>query len=284
MDWTRVPEMGRAWEETLFGGEVKPINCRVDGGAGIGISDWPPRGSEGDVGGGIWWGVPMHWIENLFQKSTWKGRSHIEGDGQADWLKIPRTGACSVYINFFTTMTPAEARRVEEEEMRMEVEKVKVMPPEKVRVVGMGDREEKRTVETIGTLEEIAPKQRISDSVGDEGSMSKNKSEKGARKTTQLARNRRQKPKYSTNTPREEYPAPYSATDNSPAGLTATSFPNAKAPIFTKTKSLIATLPTLPTSRDDSEEDRASWLTVSRLYAYTEGRRVFECDDGNIDM
>ena len=152
MDWTRVPEMGRAWEETTLGGEVQPINWRVDGGCGIGTADWPPRGSAGDVERRVWWGVGMSYIESLFQKSTWmerevvatKGKQDIFADGVADWLKIPRNGACSLYINFFTTMTSSEARRVKEEEAHEALEKAREMPPDKVRVKGSGGKEEKR--------------------------------------------------------------------------------------------------------------------------------------------
>ena len=145
LDWRRPPECGKAWEQTLFGGEVQPVNNRVDGSHGVGVADWPPRGTEGDPERRVWYTVPMTYIECLFQRGTWDAR----GKGlEAGWLKVPRTGASSFYVNYFTTMASSEGLRVEREELSELVRCVGEQPPAKVRLTRAGDKEERRPDES----------------------------------------------------------------------------------------------------------------------------------------
>ena len=141
LNWRRPPECGKAWEATMFGGEIQPVNNRVDGSHGIGVCDWPPKGSDGDAERRIWYTVPMSYIEGLFQKSTWERKHKME-----DWdaFHVPRTGATSLYCNYFTTMPYSEDRRVAHEELRELIANVTEQPPPKMRMVYGGGKEEKR--------------------------------------------------------------------------------------------------------------------------------------------
>ena len=141
LDWQRPPECGKAWEQTMFGGEIQPINNRVDGSHGIGTSDWPPHGSGLDPERRTWYTVPMTHIEKLFQKSTWHRPYSLK-----DWrtFHIPRTGAISLYINCFTTMPWSEGRRVAHEEIRDLIATVTEQPPPKIRMISSGAKEEHR--------------------------------------------------------------------------------------------------------------------------------------------
>ena len=141
MDWQRPPECGKAWEQTMFGGEIQPVNNRVDGSHGVGMSDWPPKGSDVDPERRIWYTIPMTYIEKLFQTTTWEGRRY----GLQDWdaFHIPRTGATSLYINYFTTMPYSEDQRVAHEELKELIATVTEQPPPKMRMVSGGGREAK---------------------------------------------------------------------------------------------------------------------------------------------
>ena len=141
MDWQRPPECGKAWEQTMFGGEIQPVNNRVDGSHGVGTSDWPPKGVDVDPERRVWYTIPMTYIEKLFQKTTWERRYNLE-----DWdvFHIPRTGATSLYINYFTTMPYSEDQRVAHEELRELITSVTEQPPPKMRMVSGGGKEAKR--------------------------------------------------------------------------------------------------------------------------------------------
>ena len=134
-------ELGRAWEETMFGGEVSPINNRVDGSHGIGTSDWPPRGSFDDSERRIWHTVSMDYIERLFQMETWQRVYDLR---QWRIFNIPRDGATSLYLNYFTTMAQDEEERVAKEAIAELEELEKAQPAKKKRVTGSGKTEDHR--------------------------------------------------------------------------------------------------------------------------------------------
>ena len=140
LDW-QVSECGRAWEETMFGGQIAPINNRIDGSHGIAISDWPPRGTQHDPERREWNTVSMHYIEKLFQKSTWQRPFNLR-----DWriFNVPRDGATSHYINSFTTMAEDEEERVAREEYAEAVALANAQPAKKKRVKATGRMEEQR--------------------------------------------------------------------------------------------------------------------------------------------
>ena len=143
MDW-QESECGRAWEQTMFGGHITPINNRVDGSHGIAISDWPPRGTEGDAERRVWNTISMRYIEKLFQMNTWKASYSLR-----NWrfFNIPRDGAESLYINSFTTMSANEEQRVAREELAEIVALANAQPAKKKRVKATGRMEECRPKE-----------------------------------------------------------------------------------------------------------------------------------------
>ena len=140
LDW-QESECGRAWEQTMFGGHVAPINNRVDGSHGIAISDWPPRGTQNDDERRVWNTIPMHYIEKLFQMSTWKRSFNL-----MNWriFHVPRDGATSLYINSFTTMSANEEERVAKEELAEAIALANAQPAKKKRVKASGKTEERR--------------------------------------------------------------------------------------------------------------------------------------------
>ncbi len=140
LDW-QESECGRAWEQTMFGGHVAPINNRVDGSHGIGISDWPPHGTQNDPERRVWTTISMRYIEKLFQMSTWQRFYSLQ-----DWriLNIPRDGATSLYINSFTTMSESEEQRVAREELAEIIALANAQPAKKKRVKATGRMEEQR--------------------------------------------------------------------------------------------------------------------------------------------
>ena len=140
LDW-QESECGRAWEETMFGCHVAPINDRVDGSHGIGICDWPPRGTQNDEERRVWTTVSMCYIEKLFQMSTWQHSFSLQ-----NWriFHIPRDGATSLYINSFTTMDKTEEQRVANEELAEAVALAKAQPAKKKRIKATGKMEEQR--------------------------------------------------------------------------------------------------------------------------------------------
>lgn len=140
LDW-QESECGSAWEETMFGGHIAPINNRVDGSHGIGISDWPPRGTQNDPERRIWNTISMRYIEKLFQMSTWRHFFRLQ-----NWrdFNVPRDGATSLYINSFTTMSNNEEQRVAKEELAEAVALANAQPAKKKRVKATGKTEEQR--------------------------------------------------------------------------------------------------------------------------------------------
>ncbi len=148
----------------MFGGEISPINHRIDGSHGIGTTDWPPRGRRDDPDRRIWFTVSMEYIEHMFQMETWRQSFDLK-----EWrvFNIPRDGAISLYINSFTTMSWEEEQRVAKEEIAELVSLENEQPAKKKRITGEGKTEERRLgdEEVIGqAIEE--QEQRLS---GDEG-------------------------------------------------------------------------------------------------------------------
>lgn len=140
LDWSES-ECGRAWEETMFGGQIAPINNRVDGSHGISISDWPPRGTDNDPERRVWNTISMRYIEKLFQMRTWQSPFSLQ-----NWriFDIPRDGATSLYINSFTTMSGSEEQRVARAELAEAVALANAQPAKKKRVKATGKMEEQR--------------------------------------------------------------------------------------------------------------------------------------------
>lgn len=140
LDW-QESECGRAWEETMFGCHVAPINNRIDGSHGIGICDWPPQGTQNDKERRVWTTISMRYIEKLFQMSTWQRSFSLQ-----NWriFNIPRDGATSLYINSFTTMSESEEQRVASEELAEAVALANAQPAKKKRIKATGKMEEQR--------------------------------------------------------------------------------------------------------------------------------------------
>ena len=140
LNWNES-ECGRAWEETMFGGHLQPINRRVDGSHGIAIADWPFGGTVEDPQNYRWYTVSMDYIEHMFQMSTWQRQFDLK-----DWriFNVPRDGATSLCINSFSTMNPSEEERVAKEEMADLIAHSKEEPPKKKRETALGDAEELR--------------------------------------------------------------------------------------------------------------------------------------------
>lgn len=140
LDW-HESECGRAWEETMFGGQIQPINRKVDGSHGIATADWPFGGRDEDPQNYRWWTVSMKYIEHMFQMSTWRRSFKL-----TDWriFNIPRDGATSLYINSFSTMNPSEEERVAKEELADLVAQSSEEPATKKRVMALGETEERR--------------------------------------------------------------------------------------------------------------------------------------------
>ena len=138
---TQESECGRAWEETMFGGQIAPINNRVDGSHGIGISDWPPRGTQNDPERRVWNTISMRYIEKLFQMNTWRGSYSLKS-----WrvFNISRDGATSLYINSFTTMSANEEQRVAKQDLAEAIALANAQPAQKKRVKATGRMEDQR--------------------------------------------------------------------------------------------------------------------------------------------
>lgn len=125
----------------MFGGHIAPINNRVDGSHGIGIADYPPRGTQNDPERRVWNTISMRYIEKLFQMSTWQRSYNLQ-----NWrdFNVPRDGAVSLYINSFTTMPASEEQRVAREELAEAVALAHAQPATKKRVKARGKMEEQR--------------------------------------------------------------------------------------------------------------------------------------------
>lgn len=142
LDWNES-ELGRAWEQTIFGGHLQPTNGRVDGSHGIAVADWPfgESAREPSPESHRWWSVGMDYVSWIFRKETWEKARDLRTE--RGWLRVPRMGATSLCINSFTTMRPDEEWRVAREEARA---LGREEPARKKRVKALGEVEETRVV------------------------------------------------------------------------------------------------------------------------------------------
>ena len=108
-------ELGRMWETYMFGGQVAPINDRVDGIYGVATWNWPRSFGEMDPERTICHTLPMKYIESLQQMETWEREYDLK-----DWkaFHIPRDGATSIYMNSVTTVSWTEEERVAKEALQ----------------------------------------------------------------------------------------------------------------------------------------------------------------------
>ncbi|KAL8905418.1 MAG: hypothetical protein Q9207_002658 [Kuettlingeria erythrocarpa] len=108
-------ELGRMWESYMFGGQVAPINDRVDGIYGVASWNWPRSFGEMDPERTICYALPMKYLEPLQQMETWE-REYDPGDWRA--FHIPRDGATSIYMNSVTTVSWTEQERLAKEALQ----------------------------------------------------------------------------------------------------------------------------------------------------------------------
>ncbi|KAI4265639.1 MAG: hypothetical protein L6R38_009272 [Xanthoria sp. 2 TBL-2021] len=109
-------ELGRMWESYVFGGQTSPINDRVDGIYGVSTWDWPRPLGEMNPERTICYALPMKFIENIQQKSTWQQAYELENCQTR--FHVPRDGATSIYMNSVTTVSWTEEERVAKETLQ----------------------------------------------------------------------------------------------------------------------------------------------------------------------
>lgn len=146
LDWGES-ELGRAWEETMFGGHLQPTNGRVDGSHGLAVADWPfgDNASKPSPKSHRWWTVSMDYIVWIFKQETWQKNFDLN---DRHVFNIPRDGAASLCINSFTTMDPSEEWRVAKEDAAALIAQSNEEPAKKKRVKALGNTEEKRPDQT----------------------------------------------------------------------------------------------------------------------------------------
>ena len=131
------PELGLTWETYMFGGRILPINDRVDCLHGLCVFDWPDKNAPFDPNSREVHTIPMTYIEKMFQMSTWEQDFDLS---KKDIWHIPRTGAKSIYLTHFTTMSYDEEQRIKDEEaaeaLKSATEKWE-QPPDKKRRTSM---------------------------------------------------------------------------------------------------------------------------------------------------
>ena len=119
---TGIKEMGQAFESTLFGGLVHPVNARVDCHAGLALLyKWPDKDhfsvngpQNPPPGHGEARSVRMGWAEEVQQQSFWDRKT-----SSSDFLLIPRTGALA-YLTAFTSTTPVRGIILQSEQKRQD--------------------------------------------------------------------------------------------------------------------------------------------------------------------
>ncbi|KAL8699874.1 MAG: hypothetical protein Q9224_001228, partial [Gallowayella concinna] len=129
-------ELGRQWESYMFGGQVAPINDRVDGIYGVATWDWPRPFGEMEPERTICYSLPMQYIANMQQKSTW-GKEYELDDCQTRF-HIPRDGATSIYMNTVTTVSWTEEERAAKEALQEQQVQDAEEPAKKKREAGDG--------------------------------------------------------------------------------------------------------------------------------------------------
>ena len=107
------PELGLTWEMYMFGGRILPINDRVDCLHGLCVFDWPDKNAPFDPNSREVHTIPMTYIEKMFQMETWEQDFDLQ---KTDIWHIPRNGAKSIYLTYFTTMSYDEEQRIKDEE------------------------------------------------------------------------------------------------------------------------------------------------------------------------
>lgn len=132
-------ELGRMWESYMFGGQIAPINDRVDGIYGVATWNWPRSFGEMDPERTICHALPMSYIEKLQQMETWERDAH-DGYDLKDWkaFHIPRDGATSIYMNSVTTVSWTEEERAAKEALQERELQDLEEPAQKRREVGDG--------------------------------------------------------------------------------------------------------------------------------------------------
>lgn len=108
-------ELGRMWESYMFGGQVAPINDRVDGIYGVASWNWPRSFGEMDPERTICYALPMKYLETLQQMETWE-RDYDPDNWRA--FHIPRDSATSIYMNSVTTVSWTEQERMAKEALQ----------------------------------------------------------------------------------------------------------------------------------------------------------------------
>ena len=130
-------ELGRMWEAYMFGGQVCPINDRIDGIYGLSTWKWPRSFGEMDPERTICYSLPMTYIERLQQREFWEGLDTDDFSNRKTFW-IPRDGATSVYMNNVTTVSWTEEERVAKEMMEEKQTREAEEPARKKREVRDG--------------------------------------------------------------------------------------------------------------------------------------------------
>ncbi len=109
-------ELGRMWESYMFGGQIAPINDRVDGIHGVATWNWPRPFGEMNPERTICYALPMKYLESIQQTSTWQEDYTL--DECQTRFHVPRDGATSIYMNSVTTVSWTEEERAAKEALQ----------------------------------------------------------------------------------------------------------------------------------------------------------------------
>lgn len=107
------PELGLTWEMYMFGGRILPINDRVDCLHGLCVFDWPDKNAAFDPNSREVHTIPMTYIEKMFQMEKWEQDFDLS---KKNIWHIPRNGAKSIFLTYFTTMNFDEEQRIKDDE------------------------------------------------------------------------------------------------------------------------------------------------------------------------
>ncbi|KAL8995672.1 MAG: hypothetical protein Q9169_004642 [Polycauliona sp. 2 TL-2023] len=178
-------ELGRAWESCMFGGQTTPINDRVDGIYGIGTWDWPRPFGEMNPERTICYALPMKFVENIQQKSTWQQEYDLSSCQTR--FHVPRDGATSIYMNSVTTVSWTEEERVAKEAMQEQQVLDSEEPAKKKRETADGKA---LPIHEIGVepTESISPKKKEPNEDGDDDGERKKGHETAAQAVNRVKR------------------------------------------------------------------------------------------------
>ncbi|KAI4248144.1 MAG: hypothetical protein L6R40_001233 [Gallowayella cf. fulva] len=146
-------ELGRVWETYMFGGQVAPINDRVDGIYGVATWNWPRPFGEMEPERTICYALPMEYIAHIQQKSTWEEEYELEGCQTR--FHVPRDGATSIYMNSVTTVSWTEEERAAKETLQEQQVQDSEEPAKKKRETADGHA---LPIQNVGTEPEAAEK------------------------------------------------------------------------------------------------------------------------------